>query len=362
MENNLYSKTATEPCPKQRLVVTKYETNSSEACPKTAPARARSIGNCTVTEEETDFNKESLPSLGVADPDKNSRKLLIESLDFASLSIHGDTVTRKGKQAISSLLDSSSLEDDDALFEEKNKIQEQVSLPPKVSVKLGFGNRKKLLILDLNGVLADAVSTYSVGYGEQKVFSGKQYFKRPFCDVFLEFCFDRFDVGVWSSIRRHNLDGAVDSILGKLKNKLLFCWDQSKCSYTGVNTLENRQKPLFLKELKKLWNKEEPGLPWKKGDYSSANTLLVDDSPYKAICNPPHTAIFPHPYRCNTGIDASLGPGGDLRVYLEQVVVADDVQQYVKEHPFGQEAITDSNKDWNFYSQIIKRHNRMLTA
>lgn len=60
----------------------------------------------------------------------------------------------------------------------------------------------------------------------------------------------------------------------------------SKCTFTGRKTLENMHKPLVLKELRKLWNKEEPGLPWEEGDFSPSNTLLVDDSPYKALRNP----------------------------------------------------------------------------
>ena len=60
----------------------------------------------------------------------------------------------------------------------------------------------------------------------------------------------------------------------------------SQCTFTGHKTLENMHKPLVLKELRKLWNKEDPDLPWEDGDYSASNTLLVDDSPYKALRNP----------------------------------------------------------------------------
>lgn len=62
--------------------------------------------------------------------------------------------------------------------------------------------------------------------------------------------------------------------------------DQSHCTKTGLYTIENHNKPLVLKELKKLWDKLEPDLPWEKGDYNETNTLLLDDSPYKALRNP----------------------------------------------------------------------------
>ena len=108
-----------------------------------------------------------------------------------------------------------------------------------------------------------------------------------------------------------------------------------------IALLKTKDKPLVLKELRKLWNKEEPGLPWNKGDFSPSNTLLVDDSPYKALRNPvlpspcfllpltpgtkfilcnshavffscfyivqPHTAIFPYSYSYKNDKDDSLG-------------------------------------------------------
>lgn len=137
-----------------------------------------------------------------------------------------------------------------------------------------------------------------------------------------------------------------------LKPYLLFSWDRSKCTVTGRKTLENMHKPIVFKELRKLWNKEEPGLPWEEGAFSPSNTLLVDDSPYKALRNPPYSAIFPHPFNYLNCNDNSLGPGGDLRVYLEHLVFADDVECFVRNHPFGQPFITPSDPHWNFYAEI----------
>lgn len=35
-----------------------------------------------------------------------------------------------------------------------------------------------------------------------------------------------------------------------------------------------------------MWNKGKPDLPWERGEYNESNTLLLDDSPYKALLNP----------------------------------------------------------------------------
>ncbi|XP_026400840.1 uncharacterized protein LOC113296728 [Papaver somniferum] len=202
---------------------------------------------------------------------------------------------------------------------------------------------KKLLVLDLNGLLADLSNDLG----------RKARTKRPYCDEFLRFCFERFHVGVWSSRKKSNVINVVNFLMGDLKENLLFCWDVSHCTETGFRVLGDWYKPMVLKELKKLWNKYEPNLPWQKGVFNESNTLLLDDSPYKALCNPMYTAIFPSPYTREAPNDNSLGPGGDLWVYLEGLFLAGNVQQYVEQHPFGQPAITSRNPKWGFYLEVF---------
>ncbi|KAI6683234.1 hypothetical protein NL676_029147 [Syzygium grande] len=217
----------------------------------------------------------------------------------------------------------------------------------------GEPSKKKLLILDLNGLLADIIPHVGYGCKPDLIVSRKAVFKRPFVDDFLQFCFEKFAVGVWSSRTKRNVDPVVDFLMGNSKGKLLFCWDQSHCTITKFTTIENRDKPLVLKELTKLWDKLEPNLPWEKGAYNESNTLLLDDSPYKALRNPANTGIFPYSYHYRDAKDNSLGPGGDLRVYLESLALADDVQKYVEQNPFGQRAITKSNPSWNYYKRVL---------
>lgn len=53
-----------------------------------------------------------------------------------------------------------------------------------------------------------------------------------------------------------------------------------------MNTLENKHKCLVLKDLRKIWENDGPNKSWVKGSFNESNTLLVDDSPYKALVNP----------------------------------------------------------------------------
>ncbi|GKB93784.1 putative FCP1-like domain, HAD-like domain protein [Tanacetum coccineum] len=43
-------------------------------------------------------------------------------------------------------------------------------------------------------------------------------YKRPDCEEFLKFCFERFEVGLWSSAREHNLTGVLTNVIGELKS------------------------------------------------------------------------------------------------------------------------------------------------
>ncbi|AES66023.1 uncharacterized protein [Medicago truncatula] len=218
-------------------------------------------------------------------------------------------------------------------------------------------SKNKLLILDVNGLLADCVSDVPNGYYQPEPdfwVRRRKVYKRPFCDDFLRFCFDRFHVGIWSSRAKCNVDDVIKHLMGKSASRLLFCWNQSHCTTTKFSTVENKEKPLVLKELRKLWEKLEPGLPWEKGEFHESNTLLVDDSPYKALVNPMHTAIFPYSYRYHYTKDSSLGPKGDLRGYLERLAMADNVQEFVSRNEFGQRPIRPANPSWGYYLKVIE--------
>ncbi|KAK7244984.1 hypothetical protein RIF29_39813 [Crotalaria pallida] len=217
--------------------------------------------------------------------------------------------------------------------------------------KLNFGPRKKLLVINLNRLLVNKIHRHDL----KEIPNSRPHdamsemffvFKRPFVEEFMKFCLDRFEVGIWSSAMEHNIDPSLNCIIGSLKSKLLFVWDQGQCLDSGFNALERESRPIFFKELKKVWEKVKKG-----GPYTASNTLLIDDKPYKAFLNPPNTAIFPKAYKIEDKDDKTLDPKGELCLYLEGLANANDVQSFVKENPFGQPAITSSHPDWDYYSK-----------
>ncbi|KAJ0444271.1 putative FCP1 domain, HAD superfamily protein [Helianthus annuus] len=136
-----------------------------------------------------------------------------------------------------------------------------------------FDNRKKLLVLGVDGLLADVLPD-----------PNEAVFKRPFCDDFLKFCFQRFNVGVWTTTTRYIMEHALDCLMRETQHKLLFCWHRAHCTKKG-SSLENGYI-IFVKDLTKLWEKKYANLPWEVGEYDESNTLLVEIYPHTTLLNP----------------------------------------------------------------------------
>ncbi|KAF7803091.1 ubiquitin-like domain-containing CTD phosphatase 1 [Senna tora] len=213
--------------------------------------------------------------------------------------------------------------------------------------------KNKLLVLDVNGLLVDLVCPRPKDHKADTVITGRAVFKRPFYLEFLKFCFENFEVAVWTSRMKKNVDKVLTFLIGDMKHKLLFCWDHSHCTMTEFKTLENKHKPLVFKDLRKIWEKHDPNLPWEKGYFNESNTLLLDDSPYKALLNPLHTSIFPFTYDFRNKDDNSLAIGGDLREYLGGLAKAENMAEYVGRNPYGQEGINEKSASWNFYLEVL---------
>lgn len=125
--------------------------------------------------------------------------------------------------------------------------------------------RKKLLILDLNGVLVFRDKEKHIDY------------KRENVETFLDWCFENFDVALWSSARKHNVEHIAKEVMGAERIKRLrFMWHQDQC--TPHPTVEY----VFKKPLQKVWDIYGP-------QYDQTNTLIMDDTAEKMEDNPPNT-------------------------------------------------------------------------
>ncbi|KAG5556679.1 hypothetical protein RHGRI_007071 [Rhododendron griersonianum] len=188
--------------------------------------------------------------------------------------------------------------DDDDNDDEKEESGTDLGLGFSLE-KLNLGPRKKLLVLGLGGLLVHRLHRRDQKTNAQYyrrpdgIAENFQVFNRPFCNEFLKFCLERFDVGIWSSAREWNMNDGLSTINRGLKDKLLFVW--------------------------------------------------------------PNTAVFPESYKFDMENDAVLGSKGELRLFLDGLAEVANVPSYVKEHRIGQPAITESDPNWDYYSKIVRR-------
>lgn len=139
---------------------------------------------------------------------------------------------------------------------------------------------RKLVILDLNNILIDREFqkdktvdniTNATRIGNFLVW------KRPHLDVFLGYLFKYFDVAVWSSVKKWNVDQLIPFIFNDYKEQLKFVWSQENCEIVE-NPDPEANKPLFMKNLISVWEQ----FP----QYDAGNTLLIDDNKDKTDNNP----------------------------------------------------------------------------
>ena len=153
--------------------------------------------------------------------------------------------------------------------------------------------KKKLLVLDLNGLLiyrARVKSCPQKRYvGESKLQGNFRHYERSHMRSFLHYCFEAFTVAVWSSARVYNMRAMLDMYFSnEQKQRLHFAWGQDHCIDSGERDVSNPNKPLFLKDLHSIWC-EPSGIG---NGFGPENTLLLDDSVYKARYTPDN-AIHP---------------------------------------------------------------------
>ncbi len=124
---------------------------------------------------------------------------------------------------------------------------------------------RKLLILDLDETLIYATEE---NLEREPDFRVAQYsvYKRPFVESFLDFCFEHFDVAVWTSSTTNYAKEIIKNIFDS-KHKMSFIWARSRCT---VRFDEEREQ-VYEKKITKV----------RRRGYDLKLVIVVDDSPEK---------------------------------------------------------------------------------
>ena len=165
---------------------------------------------------------------------------------------------------------------------------------------------RKLLILDLNGTLVvrgdrrrNQRSTFQqpTPYGQSSApppRALRTVYGRPYLSTFREFLLHPetkkwLDTMVWSSAQPHSVDDMVEKAFGTRRDELLTVWARDTL---GLTQAEYHAKTQTVKNLDKPWKElgqsNGDGLDVKQAGlhHSPRTTLLMDDSPLKAILQP----------------------------------------------------------------------------
>jgi hypothetical protein len=196
--------------------------------------------------------------------------------------------------------------------------------------------RRKLLVLDINGLLLERIFASDLRGKPPRAADARQHgrlvFLRPHCRSFVSWCLERFEVVVWSTAMQKNVLRLVSLLFPSTDQQPAAVLHQKDCTPTGLFDPQKRGKELRLKVLARLW--ERPELSAADGrPYGPHNTLLLDDSPYKVMANPPHTAVHPSEWSAANSaleLDEALGPDGSIRLLLDRFARADDGRHVVE--------------------------------
>ena len=198
--------------------------------------------------------------------------------------------------------DSSDSDDDEEIILLGKSVQQ------RLDVVRGKRIEKVLVIIDLNGLFFDRV--FMRGQSKHNlrkpssdtdavVLGSYLVHKRPGLGNFLDFLFANFSVMIWSSARMQNIQRLIDHAFGQ--RHFVAIWDQEKCTVRKPHPTNERKPCLFLKKLQDFWDTADA--------WDQTNTILIDDSPLKAIENPPHTSVHPEEWTRSMRNDVELNEG-----------------------------------------------------
>lgn len=205
--------------------------------------------------------------------------------------------------------------------------------------------RELYIILDLNGVLIKRWDKNPSLPGVSKL--NKKWIQlRPGCIEFLQKAFSSFRVGIWSTMTQTNVLSMCKFLEQQADQSLPFfmLWSKDSCyQHRGVQRPNKANVVADFKPLSRVWGYFKPYLGFH-------NTILVDDSPYKACMNSPYNCIFPDAFEGYTD-DKYLNDV--LWPYLEKMRMSHNIQAYIANNPFGQPPVVVGHELYHHVHQVM---------
>lgn len=181
-------------------------------------------------------------------------------------------------------------------------------------------SKRKLLIMDINGLLVDRPLFIIRGQPDQGSV------RRPFLAEFLNVIFNElnFDVTVWTAgFMSDTLREEMAMFRGyKLATEAQY---QTECETVDLrSSTNNPEKSLFLKRLVNFWTRYP--------QYDEHNTVIIENDIEKVDCNRLENVICPAEWTRNVKDDNFLHPQGDFCNMLRQLAACPDVLEFSHTH------------------------------
>lgn len=137
-------------------------------------------------------------------------------------------------------------------------------------------------------------------------------------EEFLKWCFANFTVGIWSCGKRDTIEMEV---FQSYADSLAFVRSQDdSTSLWPRRSQVSEEKPLFLKELSKLWSEDVR--------FSEFNTILLDNHSEKFERNPPGNCVLVPDFL--NDVDDVLRLDGELVKHLKAMMACVNLKEYAQ--------------------------------
>lgn len=196
----------------------------------------------------------------------------------------------------------------------------------------------RLVILEVENLLCyiapySRVLAASTGFRVENHF----IFPRPNLHEFMKFCFENFDVGIWSALEKNLLHKILESILTKSElGSLRHIWDVSLCVDVGVSRSSNER--FFVKsfDMVEKYTKE----------YHVCNMILIDTDAYHTCLDLLVSSLYPPKF---------LGSNDDnvfselLIPYLEKLAKSQDNLVGANWEKYPLWSVRCLERDWKYH-------------
>lgn len=165
-------------------------------------------------------------------------------------------------------------------------------------------------------------------------------FPRPHLHEFLKFCFEKFDVGIWSSLEKNQLERILASIFTRIElNSLKHIWDESHC--LNVSDSRSSNQRFFVKSFDMVEKYTK--------DYHVGDMILIDTDPYHTCLDVVVSSLYPPKFLGSSDDHFLLGV---LIPYLEKLANSSEYLALANWEKYPDWSVRSLRRDWKYNHRI----------